>query len=166
MRGMIRYPTQQTAGGMRIGFHPRSHKMDHGPRFPPKFMVFTARRNQYCILQQPKQKIASRTEVDFCLSRFSFYVPDHDENEPVLWHFPAAPPPLSRRIWHHGSRVCLPPMYMNNIHPSDVLPSPLLAEIFTWDGVREVRRRVLRIRTLHPRVNAFDAAALPPGRPK
>ena len=70
--------------------------------------------------------------MDFSLPRFLIYVPDHDENEPVVAASPAAPPPPYSLIWYHGSRVCLPPVYMTIIHSKNVLPPPLLGEILAW----------------------------------
>ena len=62
----------------------------------------------------------------------SIYVPDHGENEPVVAASPAAPPPPNIMIWHHGSRVCLPPQCLSNIHQKNVLPLPVLVEILAW----------------------------------
>ena len=59
--------------------------------------------------------------------------------------------------------MCLLPVYMNNIQPSDVFSPPLLVEIFAWVGVWEVRWRDDMIRT---DVYGFDAALPLTGRHK
>ena len=113
-----------------IGFHPRSHKMDHGPRFPPKFIALIVCRNKYLFLQQPKQKIASRTEVDFSLLTFSIYVPDHDENEPVVAASAAAPPSLQSDL---ASRLaCVPSVAVyESYKPVKCLASPIIGGDFS-----------------------------------
>ena len=87
--------------------------------------------------------------MDFSLLTFSIYVPDHDENEPVVAASPAAPPPPYSVIWHHGSLVCLPSQYMSHTNPLNVLPPPLLVEILAWVGAWEVGWRADWVRTLH-----------------
>ena len=71
--------------------------------------------------------------MDFSLLTFSIYVPDHDENEPVV----------------AASLVCLPSQYMSHINPLNVLPPPLLVEILAWVGAWEVGWRADWVRTLH-----------------
>ena len=71
------------------------------------------------------------------LFRFSFYVRDQDENEPIAAPSASPNPPSCSWSWHHGLRVWLQWVYMSNIHPFDVSPPQLLAEIFVWVSICE-----------------------------
>ena len=114
-------------------------------------LFFTEEPVTYFSFTEVKKRFANRSGfLSLVSAAFCFMSVDHDEKNPVGISS-AAPPPPNIMIWHHGSRMCLPLVYMSNIQPSNVFSLPLLAEIFTWDGVWEVRRGVLRIRTLHPR---------------
>ena len=98
-------------------------------------------------------KNALRTEVDSCLWSLPLFVlrPLTMMKKKPVGISSATPPPsqyydLASRLTHVPSVGVY-----DNIQPSNVFSLPLLAEIFTLDGVWEVTRGVLRIRTLHPR---------------